>query len=142
MFANKKYLLIAIIIAALVWMLVDALRQPGTEALKGNFEQKAYIRNEQNTGPVVRIYAVSVQDTLWKEMELYGSYMPHTKYGTTRVYFFQSGKPVPDKLSLEAENIPEEFQSNCIGLYEKDEMSQYYLTKFPFDRLNSSNFAD
>lgn len=130
----KKYLIIVLVVVALIWMVWDAIKQPGVQDLKGDFKELAFTRNEQNTGPVVRIYAVSVKDTLWNEMEQYGNYMPHTKYGVTRVYFFINGKPAPEHLSLEGENIEDNFKPYCIARYEKNAMSQTYLSRYPFNK--------
>ncbi len=129
---NKKtYILLATlaIIAVMIWNMV---RTPGINELKGNFKEVAFIRNEQNTGPVLRMYAVTVQGEPWKEMEQYGNYMPHTKYGTTRIYFFSSDKPYPSILALGDNNIPIDMEKNCLAIYEKDGMSQVIFQKYPF----------
>jgi hypothetical protein len=128
----KKFVILAVILVAASWMIWDAVKQPGVQDLKGNFKELVFVRNEQNTGPVVRLYAVSVNDTLWQQMEQYGRLMPHTKYGLTRVYFFKAGTPAPQKLSLEGDNLPEEYKNTCIGRYEKDAMGQITLTRYPF----------
>ena len=113
-------------------MIWNVINQPGIKELKGNFKEVAFIRNEQNTGPVVRLYAVTVQGEPWKEMEQYGNYMPHTKYGITRIYFFSAGKPFPSTLALGDNSIPRELEENCLAIYEKDGMSQVTLKKYPF----------
>ena len=130
---KNKYILFFIAVVALLWMLTDALSQPGIKDLKGNFKEVKFIRNEQNTGPVIRLYVVSVKDTLWDEMETYGNYMPYNKYGTTRIYFFREGSIMPDSLFLEAGNFPEKYKPYCIGVYQKDAMSQVNLIKHPGD---------
>lgn len=131
---NKLYILIisVIAIAGMVW---NILSEPGIRELKGNFREVAFIRNEQNTGPVVRIYAVILDTENWKGMEQYGHYMPHTKYGTTRVYYFLSNKPYPLKLTFGENNLVEPFKEHCIALYEKDGMSQTSLIKYPFKKV-------
>jgi len=113
----------------IIW---TSLSQPGTKELQGNFKEVAFIRNEQNAGPVVRAYAVTVRDTLWEEMRQYGDYMPYTKYGTTTVYFFLNSAPAPASLSLTPDIIENEFKPFCIGKYEKSTMGQVSLLKFPF----------
>jgi hypothetical protein len=122
------------VIAASLWMLADALIQPGVDDLKGDFKELAFVRNEQNSGPVMRFYAASVRDTLWDEFEKYGDFMPHTKYGTTKVYFFLPGAPMPENLFLEDGGLSPESKRYCIGIYEKNGMSQVYITKYPFIR--------
>jgi len=131
----KKYkvyilLLSVLIIIAIIW---NAITEPGIKDLKSNFKEIAFIRNEQNTGPVIRIYAVSLNSEDWKEMEQYGNYMPHTKYGTTRIYFFLNNSEIPEELNFGEVNIPERYKKNCIAIYEKDGMSQTSIRKYPFN---------
>lgn len=124
-----KYLLIVVVVAGLIWMLGDSFTQPGVSELKGNFSEITFFRNENNTGPVMRVYAVSVADTLYNEMISYGNLMPHTKYGTTTVYFFKTGAPAPTTLKADKPQVPEEFKTSCIGVYEKDGMSKVSFSK-------------
>ncbi|NEU06868.1 hypothetical protein GZH53_00960 [Flavihumibacter sp. R14] len=126
---KSKHLLIVVVLAGLIWMLKDSFTQPGASELKGNFREITFTRNENNTGPVVRVYAVSVADTLYREMISYGDLMPHTKYGTTTVYFFKTGQPAPTTVSADKPQIPQAFIMNCIGVYEKDGMSKVSFSK-------------
>lgn len=128
---NKVYLYIVstLIVIAIIW---NALSTPGIKDLKGNLREAAFIRNEQNTGPIVRIYAVNIDELNWESMEQYGNYMPHNKYGTTRIYFFLSENPFSGKLNIAGENIERIVQKHCIALYEKNGMSQTSLIKYPF----------
>lgn len=119
-------------------MIWTAVSEPGIKDLPGSFKEVAFIRNEQNTGPVIRVYAVTVEGEHWEEMKQYGNYMPHTKYGTTRIYYFQAGKEYPAALSLGDKNIPKELEGNCIAMYEKDGMSQVRLIKHPFTNSNTN----
>ncbi len=124
-----------IVLGALVLCVVivwTSVTEPGIKDLNGNFKEVAFARNEQNSGPVIRYYAVTVEGTLWEEMEQYGDYMPHTKYGTTRVYFFESGKPYPSTISMYENPIPKSLGEFCVALYEKDGMNQTKLTRYPF----------
>ena len=126
---KSKYLLIIAVIAGLAWMLKDSFTQPGVKDLKGNFTETAFYRNENNTGPVLRVYAVSVSDTLYKEMLKYGDLMPHTKYGTTTVYFFNNNLPVPKSLKGDEPHFDQAFSANCIGVYQKNGMSKVSFSK-------------
>lgn len=128
----KVYILAVsvLIIIAIIW---NTLTEPGIKDLKSDFKEVAFIRNEQNTGPVMRIYAVSLKTENWEEMEQYGNYMPHTKYGTTRIYFFLNNGEIPEELNLGEVNIPERYKKNCIAVYEKDGMSQSSIRKYPFN---------
>ena len=137
---NKAILVISIaIICAILW---NTLTEPGIKNLKNDFKELAFIRSEQNTGPIQRIYAVSMKDKNWAEMEQYGQYMPHTKYGNTRIYFFLKTASLPRSLKLGENNISDEYKQDCIALYEKNGMSQYSLRKFPFKNQSSAKKQD
>lgn len=131
---NKKrnYILIFLVVAGFLYMIKDSFFQPGVEELKGNFKELGFTRNENNTGPVLRLYSVSLSDTLWKEMETYGNYMPHTKYGVTKVFFFLHGASAPSEVSIDTQKPASEYQRNCIAMYEKDANSQVKLVRYPF----------
>jgi len=124
--------IIAILIFFIAYMLYDAIMQPGTGDLQGKFNQVALYRNENNTGPVMRIYVVTLEDTLWQEMKDYGNLMPHTKYGTTKVYFFLKDTPVPDTVFPGKDNFDARFKPYCLAVYEKNAMSSVSLRRNPF----------
>src|SRR5690606_30317945 len=128
---KKTYILLfaLVIIVVMTW---NALDTPGIKDLQGDFKEVVFLRNEQNTGPVVRLYAVTMNGGSPEEMEQYGNYMPHTKYGTTLVYFFQEQDPYPTTLSLTDPHIPEKLRAYCIGVYEKDGMGQVSLKEHPY----------
>ena len=127
---QTKIILLTVTAALLVWFTWDAFSQPGVNDLKGGFEEVATYRNENNTGPIVRVYAVTVADPENAEMEAYGNYMPHTKYGNTKVFFFSKDKPFPKEVVPGETNFPAEYQPNVIGRYEKDAMGQVNFKKF------------
>jgi len=132
---NNK--VIAYVIAALALILVffmvkDTLSQPGIDDMKAGFKEIAKFRNANNTGPVQRIYIVTVKDTIWQELEEYGNLMPHTKYGNTKVYYFLAGEKVPEKLQPGDVNFDPAFNKSCIALFEKSAMSQVIFNKYPF----------
>ena len=126
---KSKYVLIIIVIGGLFWMLKDSFTQPGVKDLTGNFKETAFYRNENNTGPILRFYAVSVSDTLYQQMIEYGNLMPHTKYGTTKVYFFKNTLPAPNALFSTPPHFEPAYAANCIGVYEKNGMSQVAFSK-------------
>lgn len=131
---NKKtnIFLIVLVLVLVVWMLKGTFFQPGTGDLKGGFKEVAKYRNENNTGPVQYIFAVSVKDTVWSEMETYGNYAPHFKGGTTKVYYFKEGSPIPTALEAGSINFDPSFNASCIGLYEKSAMGNTSVTRRPF----------
>ena len=126
------YLFLFVTAAATLFILWNGLSQPGINDLKGDFKEAALYRNENNTGPITRIYAVTLKDTLWEEMKQYGDFMPHTKYGTTRVYFFPADVPVPLELQPGEPNFKEEYNQYCLALYEKGSMGGVRFIRYPF----------
>ncbi|MFD2245980.1 hypothetical protein [Pontibacter ruber] len=129
-----KYILILISAILIGYFVYDSFSQPSVDDLKGDFKETAFYRNENNTGPIVRIYAVTVSDTLWQEMEQYGNYMPHTKYGNTKVCFFLKDQPAPQQLQPGTNSFDPKYNSYCIARYEKDAMGQVSFKKRPFQQ--------
>lgn len=126
-----KIIFALLIIALVGWILKDTFIQSGIEDLKGGFTQKATYRNDNNTGPIQRIYAVAVKDTTGAELIKYGNLMPHSKYGNTKVYFFLEGSQIPAKLFPGTENFDKQYNSSCFALYEKGAMGNFGLTRNP-----------
>ena len=129
---RRKWLAAIGISLLLTWFIADAMNQPGVQDLKGEFQEVASYRNENNTGPIIRIYAVTVADTSWQEMKQYGNFMPHTKYGNTTVYFFRQGSPAPNQLRPGQENFNPELNPHCLAKYQKDVMGNVSFKRFPF----------
>lgn len=131
-FKNKKSLLLLALAAMIGYIVYDSTSQPTVDDLQGGFREVAMYRNENNTGPIVRIYAVSVQDTHSKDMLKYGDLMPYTKYGTTTVYFFDAAKPFPNSLAASEPYFDPKFSPNCLAVYRKDANGQVSLDEKPF----------
>ncbi|MBC5993141.1 hypothetical protein [Pontibacter cellulosilyticus] len=127
-----KYILILVSALLVAWFIYDTLSIPGVDDLEGDFSEVAMYRNENNTGPITRIYAVTVNDTLWQEMQDYGDFMPHTKYGNTKVYFFLEGNPAPDNIYPGSTNFEARYNDYALAKYEKDAMGQVSFVKQPF----------
>lgn len=128
----KKIGIALLVLGLIGWMLKDTFTQSGIKDLKGGFKEIASYRNENNTGPVQRIYAVMVKDTAQAQLQEYGDLMPHNKYGNTKVYYFLEGKVAPTDLSPGDINFDVEFNKNCLAVYEKSAMGNTGLTKWPF----------
>lgn len=77
----------------------NMLSQPAN--LKGSFTEVAFKRNENNSGPVIRIYAITVKEPNGADYKGYGDAMPHTLRGNTKVFFFDEKGPVPVELKLD-----------------------------------------
>ncbi|MFD1141623.1 hypothetical protein ACFQ4C_10910 [Larkinella insperata] len=128
-----KYILLGLVALLVGYIIYDASEEPGIDDLKGTYQEVAMYRNENNTGPIIRIYAVTVSDTTrWDEMQQYGDLMLYTKYGNTKVYFFPAGKPAPLELFPKQPNFDRQFEPYCLAVYEKDAMSQVSFRKKPF----------
>ena len=127
---NRKTVLISIVIILIGLMIYNSLSQPGIQSLKTNFKEVTAIRNEQNTGPILRAYIVTVDTANFEDMQTYGNFMPHTKYGNTKVYFFAQDKPFPKAISLTEPVFSEEFKGYCLAVYEKNGMGEVVVTKF------------
>ncbi len=116
------FLILGIILVAII--VINSLSQPGTEQLNTKFKEISFTRNEQNAGPVMRSYIVTVDRLDLKEMEVYGNFMPHTKYGRTMIYFFDANKPFPLSVSLTEPFFPKQFENNYLAVYEKNGMGE------------------
>jgi len=130
---NKMiYLFAAFVLIIVIYIAKESFTQPNVGDLEGRYIEHAHYRNENNTGPVIRLYAVSTADTLWQEMEKYGNMMPHTKYGNTKVYFFAEGTETPSTISPERPYFPNEYERYCLARYEKTSMGEVSFMKYPF----------
>jgi hypothetical protein len=127
-----KHILILAAIVLVGWFIYDSFSLPSVDDLEGDFKEVAFYRNENNTGPIVRVYAVTVADTLWQQMRQYGEFMPHTKYGNTKVYFFLEGSPAPDKVSAGDQNFEAQYKEFAVAKYEKESMGQVSFVQYPF----------
>jgi hypothetical protein len=131
-FKNKKNLLLLVLAGIIGYIVYDSTSQPSVSDLKGNFKEVAVFRNANNTGPIVRVYAVTAEGTPWDEMKKYGDLMPYTKYGSTKVYFFGRKKPFPQQLDPAEPYFDTTYNSNCLAVYTKDANGQVSFTKTPF----------
>lgn len=102
------------------------LTQPSK--LKGGFTEVAFYRNENNTGPVVRIYAVKVDNPDGAAYEAYGNAMPHTLHGMTKVYFFNDGDPMPSTLRFNAPHF-DTLLYHPIKVFQKNGVAEVQLTE-------------
>ena len=132
---KSKYLpygIVLFVAVLIVWIGMDTFTQPGISDLKGDYTETGKYRNENNTGPVIRIYAVYAADTLWEDMEAYGNFMPHTKYGVTRVFFFSDPNYSPKEILPDPPYFDPEFEEYCLAEYIKSPMGEVSMNKYPF----------
>jgi hypothetical protein len=133
---NKKAVFLVLIILTLGFIIYDSTSLPTVADLKGNFREIALYRNANNTGPVVRIYAATVEGQPWEEMQKYGDLMPYTKYGTTTVYFFDATKPAPQQVTANESHFDARFNPGCLAVYSKDANGQVSFRKFHSETPN------
>lgn len=125
---NKRNILIGTMVLLMTAYLgYTFLSQPGPDGLAGVFTEVAAIRNENNTGPVIRLYAVEVGNTLAAEYTAYGDFMPHTKYGRTTVYFFLPGQS-PPALQIDEPHF-DTLRYIPVAVYYKNSMGNIRLRK-------------
>ncbi len=106
----------------------ESLTQPGLERFEGKYEEIGFYRNENNTGPVKRIYAIHVLDEEPNWMKEFGEALPHTKYGTTSVYFFSEKLQDEIALSPTEPHFPQEWQPYLKATFEKTPMGEVRFT--------------
>ena len=102
----------------------ESFFQPGMERFAGKYKELGTYRNENNTGPVIRIYAVQAIDSDLAWMEEYGNSLPHTKYGRTMVFFFGNEVDQEVPLSPKEPHFSEGLKSNLVASYEKTPMGE------------------
>jgi hypothetical protein len=121
--------LIVVVIVLVALMMWQSFSQPGVGSLKGDFVEVAAYRNENNTGPILRVYFVTVADVENAEFEAYGNFMLHTKYGNTKVFFFDAAQPFPSEINIETPYFSPNFDGGLLGTYEKNGSGLVYFLK-------------
>ncbi len=129
---TSNIFVILLTLAIVAWLVKDTFTQSSVNDLAGGFTEIGSYRNENNTGPVQRIYSVGVKDPANADLEAYGNFMPHSKYGNTKVYFFKEGTAIPTKLFPGKINFDPKYTSNCFALYEKSAMGNFGVILNPF----------
>lgn len=114
---------------ALVLMIVkESFFQPGIERFEGKYKELSSYRNENNTGPVVRVYAVKALDKNRDWMREYGDAMPHTKYGRTVVFYFSNEIDQEIILSPTDPYFKKGMQPYVLATYQKGPMGDVVFT--------------
>ena len=115
----RKWLIGLVVVAFVAFVVWDLLSTRGPGDLVGGFEEIAFVRNEQNKGGIVRIYAFRVADTAGADYMGCGNLLPHNDYGSrTTVYFFESDRPAPTSLQLEPPHF-DTVQFRPVAVYHK-----------------------
>ncbi|TJZ63414.1 hypothetical protein FAZ15_03795 [Sphingobacterium olei] len=106
---------VTLILGYLIW---QTYSQPTLKDIPGNFEEVAFVRNEQNKGGIVRIYAVTVDDASVANYDACADLFPTNDFNSiTTIYFFDKKKPYPTVLTLESPH------------YDTEKYSALYIAK-------------
>lgn len=128
---TKKWLFAIPLIMIITFMFKDTFTQRGITDLAGGFKEVAFVRNEQNKGGIVRIYAFAVTDSTNADYLRCGDLLPHNEYGsTTKAYFFLSGTPFPTELKLDSPHFDTE-QFHAIAYYARNEQGTATVQVLP-----------
>lgn len=112
-------------ILILVYQIISSsLSQPGLEQFEGKYEELGFYRNENNTGPVVRVFAIRALDPSQEWMNEFADAQPHTKYGRTIVLFFSPDLNEKIALSPQEPFFPEKFRPFLLAQFEKTPMGE------------------
>lgn len=118
---QQKKIWIAALTAACVWWIGYSFYQlPDKTDIPGGFSQTAFVRNENNLGTVVLLYAFSVKDTTRADYLAYGNTLSyHTYSGTTTAYFFAAENMAPAQLQLNSPHF-DTARYKPVALYHKN----------------------
>jgi hypothetical protein len=112
-------------VGILLYQIINStLSQPGLERFEGKYEEIGFYRNENNTGPVLRIYAIRVLDSDPAWMKDFADAQPHTKYGKTLVFFFSDQLNEKVKLSPQEPYFSQDIREFLLAEYEKTPMGE------------------
>ena len=126
---SKRNLLmvgVLVFVGIVIW---SAASNSGMNKLTIDFQEVAFIQNENNTGPVMRRYIVAVSDTVWSELEAYGNLMPYSKLGSTEVFYFLMNTDYPQEVSLSNTPFEKVFEDKLVAHYLKNNMGQISLKR-------------
>lgn len=119
------YLIGAVVLVLLIQIIRSSFSNPGLERFQKDFKELGFFRNENNTGPVLRIYAIQAQEnTSLETMREFSEAQPHTKYGKTLVFFFSNEVNATIPLSPKEPYFPSEFQRFLVAKFEKTPMGE------------------
>lgn len=116
---------LGLLVGIVIYQIINAsLSQPGLEQWEGKYEEIGFYRNENNTGPVVRVFAIRALDENKAWMKDFADAQPHSKYGKTHVFFFS--KDLADKLTLNPKEpfFDQKYRAFLLAEYEKTPMGE------------------
>jgi hypothetical protein len=121
-------IILGIAVLLVVGLIVnESFSEQGIAAYQDQFEEVGYYRNENNTGPVLRIYAYQTQVEDPEVLKSFADLLPHTKYGRTLVFFVHESVKAPLVLSPESPHFPASLSPSIFAKYEKTPMGEQQL---------------
>ncbi len=119
---------IGIIVLGVLGLIVkESFSGQGVAAYQDKFEEIGYFRNENNTGPIQRVYAFRTKEQNSEVLKSFANLLPHTKYGRTLVFFVAETWKEPVVFSPAPPYLPNSLQSHLIAEYEKTPMGEQRL---------------
>ena len=121
-------IILGITVFIIIAMIVkESFSEQGIAAYQDQFEEVGYYRNENNTGPVLRIYAYRTQVEDPEVLKSFADLLPHTKYGRTLVFFVNESVKATVVLSPESPYFPASLSPSIFAMYEKTPMGEQQL---------------
>lgn len=115
------------VLIVLAVIVTESFSEQGIAAYQDQFEEIGYYRNENNTGPVLRIYAYQTQVEDPEVLKSFADLLPHTKYGRTLVFFVHESVKAPVVLFPESPYFPASMSPSIFAKYEKTPMGEQQL---------------
>ena len=118
------FLLVITVVVVLFLIVKESFSNQGMAAYQDQFVELGHYRNENNTGPVLRIYAFRSLTRDPEVLKEFAELLPHTKYGRTLVFFF--GEAMTDSVSLSPAppHISPSLEPQLFAKYEKTPMGE------------------
>jgi hypothetical protein len=116
-----------IVLGVLGLIVKESFSGKGVADYQDQFEEIGYFRNENNTGPILRVYAFRTKEQDPEVLKSFADLLPHTKYGRTLVFFVGKSWKEQVVLSPESPYFPESLRSHLFATYEKTPMGEQQL---------------
>ena len=116
-----------IVLGVLGLIVKESFSGQGVADYQDQFEEIGYFRNENNTGPILRVYAFRTKEQDPKVLKSFADLLPHTKYGRTLVFFVNQSVKAPVALSPESPHFPASLSPSIFAKYEKTPMGEQQL---------------
>ena len=116
-----------IVLGVLGLIVKESFSGKGVADYQDQFEEIGYFRNENNTGPILRVYAFRTKEQDPEVLKSFADLLPHTKYGRTLVFFVGESWKEQVVLSPESPYFPESLRSHLFAKYEKTPMGEQQL---------------